>query len=379
MTLIFSGTIALFVVGTLVALWHSRWMHRLPTLETFGHATGHTHCSIVIAARNEEARVEQTIRCLLAQRDVKAEIIVVDDRSTDRTNEILQQLAKKDSRLRVIRIETLPDGWLGKCHACHVGANAATGDWILFTDADCWLKADVLTRGLHLAAREGVDHVTLTSGIAEAGAGLRACHLAFLLSVSNWFSGANRDRPKSYLGFGAFNLVRASVYRECGGYEALRLTVLDDVKLGLLLHRAGKRTRAFLGGDDVTCFWGANVASMIRIMEKNYFAALEFRLSVALAVSAFVIALMAVVAMGVFSGSPAGVLAALSPLWLILPAGLLARRIGWRWATAVGTPFVMPVFICALLNSTFKTLSQGGIRWRETFYALDTLRGGGVR
>ena len=65
-----------------------------------------------------------------------------------------------------------------------------------------------------------------------------AWHLAFLMTLADWISGVNRDRPKKYLGIGAFNLVRAAAYRECGGYEALRLTVLDDVKLGLLLSEA---------------------------------------------------------------------------------------------------------------------------------------------
>src|SRR6185503_14137553 len=112
--------------------------------------------------------------------------------------------------------------------------------------------------------------------------GAQAWHLAFLITLANWFSGVNRDRPKAYLGMGAFNLVRASAYRECGGYEALRLTVLDDVKLGLLLRRSGKRTRAFIGGGDVECHWGTTVRQMIKIMEKNYFAALDYRTSLAL-------------------------------------------------------------------------------------------------
>jgi hypothetical protein len=379
MTFIFSGTLALFVVGTLAALWHLRWMHRLPALEAFRRVTGPIRCSVVIAARNEEARIEQTIRRLLAQRDIEAEVILVDDRSTDRTAEIAGQVAKEDSRLRIIRIHMLSDGWLGKCHACHVGAAAATGEWILFTDADCWLKPDVMARAVGLAESEGRDHITLTSGMAVLSPGLRACHLMFLLSISNWFSGVNRDRPESHLGFGAFNLVRACAYRECGGYEALRLTVLDDVKLGLLLRRAGKGTRAFLGGDDVTCYWGANVASMIKIMEKNYFAALEFSLPLALAISAFVTFLIGIVVIGLFSQTAVGLAAALSPLCLILPAAILARRNGWSWTTAVGAPFVLPVFVCALVNSTFVTLRQGGIRWRETFYPIDALRAGGVR
>ena len=72
---------------------------------------------------------------------------------------------------------------------------------------------------------------------------------------------------------GEFNLVHAPAYRACGGYEALRLTVVDDLRLGLLLRRAGKRTRGFLGGDDAECHWGTTVRGMVQIMEKNYFAA----------------------------------------------------------------------------------------------------------
>jgi glycosyltransferase involved in cell wall biosynthesis len=333
----------------------------------------------VVAARNEQARVEATVRRLLAQTDVEVELIVVNDRSTDRSGEILQQLAKEDSRLKLIEITALPDGWLGKCHACHMGAKSAVGEWILFTDADCWLAPDVLIRALRLAEREGVEHVTLTSGIAAANPGLRACHLMFLLSISNWFSGVNRDRPKSHLGIGAFNLVRASAYRECGGYEALRLTVIDDVKLGLLLRRAGKRTRAFLGADDVEAYWGESIGGIVKIMEKNYFAALEFNVLLAFSICAFLTTLLCIVALGIISGTPAGIGAALSPLCLIAPTAILARRIGWSPRAALGAPFVIPVFICALLNSTFTTLRQRGIRWRETFYSIETLRAGGVR
>src|SRR5204863_2634592 len=138
--------------------------------------------------------IEQTIRHLLAQRGVEAEFIIVDDRSTDRTAEILRRLAKEDARVRVKRVEVLPDGWLGKCHACHLGATAAAGDWILFTDADCWLKPDVLLRALRVAGRATADHVALTPGIAPESPAARAWHLAFLLSLANWFSGVNRDR-----------------------------------------------------------------------------------------------------------------------------------------------------------------------------------------
>ena len=127
----------------------------------------------------------------------------------------------------------------------------------------------------------------------------------------------NRDRPKAYLGIGAFNLVRAAAYRQCGGYEALRLTVVDDMKLGLLLRRAGKRTRAFLGVDDVECHWGTTVGSMVKIMEKNYFAAIEFRLGLVVAGSVFAMLVFCILIVGLMTGTPAGLAAGLSPLSLI--------------------------------------------------------------
>jgi len=385
-TLIFIGTAGMFLAMACGALWHLRWVRRLPALESLIAAPGaaassetRIRCSVIIAARDEEARIEWTIRHLLAQRGVEAEFIVVDDRSTDRTSEILRRLAKEDARLRVKRVEALPDGWLGKCYACHVGASAATGDWILFTDADCWLKPDVIARAVRLAEHDEADHVTLSAGTVVEGLGTRAWHLLFLVSLLNWFSGVNRDRPKAYVGIGAFNLVRAAAYRQCGGYEALRLTVVDDVKLGLLLRRAGKRTRGFLGADDVECHWGTTVGSMVKIMEKNYFAITDFRVWLVLAGSLTVILVLCTLVIGLLTGTAAGLAAGLSPFSLILPAGIIARRLGWSWPCAVFTPFMIPVFWYAVLNSTFVTLRQGGIRWRDTFYPLDTLRAGNVR
>jgi cellulose synthase/poly-beta-1,6-N-acetylglucosamine synthase-like glycosyltransferase len=386
MTFIFAGTVAMFLAMTFAAVWHLRWVRRLPSLATLTNSPRSSssqnqsiRCSVVIAARDEEARIEQTIRHLLAQRGVEAEFIIVDDRSRDRTSEILRQLKKEDPRLHVKRVDVLPEGWLGKCHACHVGANEATGDWILFTDADCWLKPDVIARAVRLAEREGADHVTMSPSTVGQSLGAQAWHLLFLTSLVNWFSGVNRDRPKSYLGIGAFNLVRAESYRQCGGYEALRLTVLDDVKFGLLLRRAGKRTRGFLGVDDVECHWGTTVGSMVKVMEKNYFAALDFRLWLVLAGSGFTILVLGILLLGLLAGTAAGLAAALSPVALILPAAILARRVGWTWPCAVCMPFMLPVFLYALLNSTFLTLRHDGVRWRETFYSLDTLREGTVR
>jgi glycosyltransferase involved in cell wall biosynthesis len=381
--LIFDAAAALFVGMSIAGLINLRWVRRLPSLEKLPAAGRESEksirCSVVVAAREEAARIEQTLRRLLAQRGVSLEVIIVDDRSADGTGDIVRVVAQSDPRVQLKRVEVLPEGWLGKCHACHVGASAATGDWILFTDADCWLKPDVIERAVRVAEREGADHVTMAAGTVLESTFARAWYLLFLTGLVDWMAKVNRDRPKSHVGIGAFNLVRASAYRQCGGYEALRLTVVDDIKLGLLLRRAGKRTRAFLGGDDVECHWGKTVGDMVKIMEKNYFAAIDYRLGQALAFSVAVVLVFAILVFGLISNSAAGFVAAGSLLAPMLPAAILARRVGWSWPCAVVLPFMFPVFVYAVLNSTFVTLRHGGIRWRDTFYPLAALRAGNVQ
>lgn len=379
------SAVLLAIAGS--SVFHLRWARRLPSLASLAanglirpsSAASLPRVSVVLAARDEEARIENTVRHLLAQHAVDVDIVAVDDRSADRTSDILRRLAQADPRVRPLRVDVLPDGWLGKCHACHLGAAAATGTWILFTDADCWLKPDVTARALQTAERDAVDHLTLTPGIASTAVGARAWHLAFLITLANWFSGVNRDKPNAHLGLGAFNLVKATAYRACGGYEALRLTVLDDVKLGLLLRRAGYRTRAFIGGDDTECHWGASVRGMIGNMEKNYFAAIDYRTGAAAGVVSIGAVIFGGAVVGPLTGTLAGYAAGISLLSLAVPAGVVASRLGWSRLTALLTPFIFPVLIYAILNSTIVTLRHGGIRWRGTFYPLAMLRRGSVR
>jgi hypothetical protein len=381
MNLIFGGLTALFLAMSGTALFHLRWSRRLPALQELpGYSEAKkVRCSVVIAARNEEARIERTIRLLLAQTGVEVKIIVVDDRSTDRTSEILARLIKEDVRVRGTRVETLPEGWLGKCYACRTGASLATGEWILFTDADCWLKPDVIARALRVAARERVEHVALTPGVEPETIPARAWHLAFLISLSNWFAGVNRDKPKAYFGMGAFNLIQTATYQRCGGYPALRLTVIDDVRLGLLVRRAGGRIRAFIGGDDVECHWGATARDMARLMEKNYFAAMDYRTWVLIPAGIIASAMMVLCVAGPFTGTWAGIAAPCAWLTMTLPAWVCARRLDWGISGALMTPFIFPLLFYALVKSAALTLRQRGIWWRESFYPLDQLRARGVR
>jgi hypothetical protein len=118
---------------------------------------------------------------------------------------------------------------------------------------------------------------------------------------------------------------------------------------------------------------------MIKIMEKNYFAAVDFRLAPVVAGATVVTLMFGASILGLWTSTTAGIAAGLAPWSLALPAAIFARRLGWSFASAAITPLFYPVLFFAVVNSAFVTLRQGGVRWRDTFYPLDSLRRGNVR
>jgi hypothetical protein len=380
-TAVCAVVLLVFVALAASLLANQRWARTLPPVDALPGAASATpaRVSIVVAARDEAHGIDASVRGFLAQRITPIEVVVASDRSTDGTAAIVRRIAADDPRVRLVEITTLPERWLGKTHALHQGAQVATGDWLLFTDADCHLSPDVIARALRVAARDGVDHVALTPSPIRATAGGYAWHYVFLAGLVDWFARANQDAPGGYVGFGAFNLVRASTYRAFGGHEALRLTVLDDVRLGLLVRRAGGRCRGFLGGDDTRCHWGTTLADGIRLTGKNYFAAVDYKGALVFGIAAFVALLWAGVAVALASRSVFGLVAGLSGGLLALPALVFSRRLRWPFAGALLAPLVHSLAAYAVVRSAALTWRHGGVRWRDTFYPLAELRDGAVR
>ena len=111
------------------------------------------HVSIIVPARNEEDDIEGPLLSLLALDYQNYEVIAVNDRSTDRTGQVMDRIAalpNAQGRLKILHIESLPTGWMGKPHAMWTAAQQASGDWLLFTDADVFFKPDSIRRGTRL-------------------------------------------------------------------------------------------------------------------------------------------------------------------------------------------------------------------------------------
>src|SRR5690606_28514633 len=161
----------------------------------------------------------------LAQDYPALEVVAIDDRSTDDTGKILDQLAERFDALRAVHIEMLPEGWLGKLNALAQGLRHATGAWLLFADADTHYAPGALRRAVALAESRGLDLLTvyphLTSRAFLADTVFAAAPVLSHVTMPMW---AVRDPDhKAYAGLGAFILVRRTAYERSAGLEWLRL------------------------------------------------------------------------------------------------------------------------------------------------------------
>jgi cellulose synthase/poly-beta-1,6-N-acetylglucosamine synthase-like glycosyltransferase len=247
-----------------------------------GNLPANPRVSIIVPARNEEADIEQSLTLLLQLDYDNYEVIAVDDRSTDSTGQIMEKVAERagrDGRLRVIHHRELPPAWLGKTHAMWTATKVATGDWLLFTDADVLFKPDSVRRALYYAEAEKADHVVLFPQMIMKTPGeymmIAFFQTMFVFGHRPWKVADPKSRD--HMGVGAFNLVRRNVYESIGTYERLRMEVLDDMKLGKVVKSAGFAQRNVFGGDLISIRWANGAMGVVNNLTKNFFAVLSFQ------------------------------------------------------------------------------------------------------
>jgi glycosyltransferase involved in cell wall biosynthesis len=333
--------------------------------------------SVIIAARNEARHIEEALQSVLNQDYPQLEIIVADDRSTDRTGDILDRLAALDARLRPLRITDLPAGWLGKNHAQHFAAQQAAGEFLLFTDADIVMNPTTIRRAVSYMERARRDHLAIGPEARMPGVLLNAFigvfGLFFLLFTRPWKAADPRSRR--FIGIGAFNLMRAAVYHCIGGHEAIRMRPDDDIKLGKLIKQSGYRQELLHGVGMISVEWYASVRELIAGTEKNFFSGLEYNLGVAIgaALLLLVFFIWPFVAVLATSGATRWLNAA-AVLIVFASYAMGAPTVGARRRYGVLFPVSVLLFIYLMWNSTRKTLMNGGINWRDTHYSLAELK-----
>jgi glycosyltransferase involved in cell wall biosynthesis len=340
--------------------------------------------SIIVPARNEEENIEQALTQLLDLDYENYEVIVVDDRSTDQTGEIMDRIGASPpgrGRLKVIHVDTLPSGWLGKTHAMWTATQQASGDWLLFTDADVLFKPQSLRRALAYAEAEQADHLVLFPRMIMKRPGEKMM-IAFFQTL---FVFGHRPwkvadpKSKDHMGVGAFNLIRRSVYNAVGTYQALRFEVLDDMKLGKVVKNAGYKQRVVFGEDLISIRWAKGAMGVVNNLTKNFFAILSFQWWRAL-LSCLGLAFLN---LGPFLGIWVAHWWARVPYAVALLCMFMIYA-GMSMKSSIPPyyfllhPISTTLFLYITLRSTYLTLGRGGVVWRGTFYPLEELRKGMV-
>lgn len=335
--------------------------------------------SIIIPALNEAQNIRTALLSVLALDYRPLEIIVVNDRSTDATGAILEEISGRHPRLRVMHVSELPGGWLGKNHALHLGAIVARGEYLLFTDADVVMEPTTLKRAMARMLARRLDHLTLFFRAVLPSSLLQMVVIEFGVSLVSYLQPwqAAEQGSDKFIGIGAFNLVRAAAYRQAGGHEAIRLCPLDDIMLGKLLKMRGFGQECLYGYHFIAVKWYGTIREMISGLRKNTYAAFDYSFTRLCVLTCLQL---------VFS---------IWPPWALLLTDGATRLVNLAVIVLQATLFVMaalysgipcrhviwfPVTPYIRIYMTWKavltTILQQGIVWRGTFYPLQELKKG---
>ncbi len=333
--------------------------------------------SICVAARNEEAKVGEGVRSMVELDYPGLEVVAVDDRSEDATGEILDRLAEEHERLRVLHVEELPPGWLGKNHALQRAADEARGELLLFTDADAVFASDALRRAVGRLERESLDHLTAAPDLDMPGPLLGAFAGTFQVYFAQFAEPWRAADPESerHVGVGAFNLVRAPSYRDAGGHAAIRSRPDDDMQLARLLKASGARADVVYGTGQIRVPWYDSLGEAVRGLSRSFWAGLDY--SVTAAAGSLAVTLALNVWPWVGAAVTSGTARWLNLVAVAGSAGLFAGTARYspvRPWLAVLWPVTSLVFAWITVRSTAGALIRGGIEWRGTFYPLEELR-----
>ena len=341
--------------------------------------------AVILAARDEEESIGPTVTSLVTGQYPPPRVIVVDDRSADRTGEIITSLADRYPKVLPLRIESLPSGWLGKCNALEQGAaHVEDEEWILFTDADVEFAPGVLADAVAEAERAGVDHFVLFprlryEGVLEGGI---LTLFSLLLGTGFRFSRIETDDPGAFIGVGAFNMIRRSLYERFGRHRPLRMEVADDMKLGYLAKKHGGRSTARYGADRVSVRWRQGGIDTLRGIVRSGFPGMNFSWLRVIWGSSGVLIVFVLPFLLIPLTEPGSLpftLTIAAALLGLISMGCTARDERIDLTSILLTPVAGFLFAGAVLLSASSITRAGGVWWRETFYPIDELRRGSVR
>jgi chlorobactene glucosyltransferase len=342
--------------------------------------------SLCVPARNEERNIRPCVEGLLAQDYPHFEVIVLDDRSTDATAEILGQLASQDDRLRIISGSDLPAGWAGKPHALYQASAAARGEWLCFVDADTFLSPTTLSSCYAKATETNADMFTIMTFQILGSFWEKVVMPLVMTALSVGFSPRKVNDPKrrDAIANGQFILIKLSVYDAIGGHESVKDQIVEDKAISEQVKWNGYRLIVADGSQLTQTRMYTSLPEMWEGWTKNIYLGLRDQAGL--------------LWLGVFGAFVALLAALFLPVWPFLGIRWYLRGGDWmataiiaesiilwaylisvraqvsqkmqiaRWY-ALTTPLGAAVFAAMMITSAFRVLTGKGVTWKGRLYS----------
>jgi chlorobactene glucosyltransferase len=375
----------LFILGIIVIYWVHNQYHLDITVTSAPPPANAPLISICIPARNEENNIRRCVEAVLEQDYPNLELIVLDDRSTDATLTLLNELASCDSRLIPINGSDLPQGWAGKPHALYQAATVARGEWLCFVDADTFLAPNALSSVLAKAGETEADLFTIMTRQILGSFWEKTVMPLVMTALSVGFSPRKVNDPnrRDAVANGQFIFIKRSVYDAIGGHEKVKDQIVEDKAISEQVKWNGYRLIVADGSQVVSTRMYTSLPTMWEGWTKNIYLGLSDHPSMLL--------------LGAFGATLALIAALFLPVWLPLGIVWYFNDGGWmalavsaqalivwghllyirsviaermdisRWY-AWTTPLGAGVFAAMMLTSAWKVLSGQGVTWRGRKY-----------
>jgi glycosyltransferase involved in cell wall biosynthesis len=339
--------------------------------------------TIIIPAKDEGERIRQCLASVLAQDYSQFDVLAVDDRSSDVTGQVMDEMAAADPRMKVLHIAELPIGWTGKNHALFRAASCAQGQWLLFIDSDVILQPAALSTTLRVAISRRYDMLSLilrqeTRGIWESALvpiASAAIGSAYMIGLSN------SESNNYYFGNGQYMLFNRKIYDQIGGHEAVKTQFNEDMALTRLMKQLRLRPRIAWGADLGSVRMYDSLPNIMKGWSRIFFGCGSGSPWRSLAVMLFILiggySAFIAAAWGVYRvGHPVGLcngipwLAAAAIHWTLMTVqiGMTFRWMGGR-AIYAAASFITGLFILAILAHAVWMCITGRVHWRGTSYS----------
>jgi glycosyltransferase involved in cell wall biosynthesis len=328
--------------------------------------------------RNEEEHIARALQSVCEQDYTHYRVLVINDRSIDKTPEVLQQLSARYPHLQIVHITGLPDGWLGKNFAMYSGAASSSEEFILFTDADVLFEKDTVRKAMRFVTHHTLDHLTIIPFVNSRSGMLNGILSTFTLMLElrqkPW--AVSDPESNAFLGIGAFNLVRRTAYEKGGTHQAIRMRPDDDLKLAEQIKLMGGRSNVLYGDRQLSLEWYPSIKEFVSGLMKNTYAVFQynpFLLIFTGVIPAFFTVVFPLPAL-IFTGGWINYILLIAVGLSLLPVFMNGRGIAGKWWHLFAMPVAGLLFIYIMIRAFVITDYQRGLYWRGSFYSLQELR-----